>query len=205
MSVRKVVNKRKPRGKSKRGGAKTGLPKKLPPTNAFQPGNTLWSQRVRSGRERFFKDPLALLQKFQEYVQWAESNPIMVSEKSSSQGFAGLTEVPYRRPITVSAFCVIIGCNEDFLRNFRADVRKTPALADFAPVIDEIYQYVEDQLFEGASINQFNANLISRKLGLAEKTDVTSKGEAIAQPSINIYNTAPPFAEAERDVDKERK
>lgn len=180
------------------------LPKRLPP-KPFEKGNTLWDLRIRKGQERMFTDPQALLIEFEKYVNWANDNPIIVSEKSTSQGFAGLTEVPYRRPITIGAFCIVIGCNEDYLRNFRNDVKKKIAPEAFGPVIDEIYLYVDEQLFEGATVNQFNANIISRKLGLIDRSDVTTKGDSVSAPAINIYNTAPPFALGENEVDQKKK
>lgn len=205
MSVRKVVvdKKRKRRLKSTEGLPKLSEYRK----GDFLPGNTVWQRRLDSnGQKRMFTDPKALLDEFEKYVCWALANPIPSAKLASEEGLPMVINVPLRRPITISGFCVIIGCNEDYLRNFRNDVRKNPKLGAFGPVIESIYQFVEDNLMEGATVNQFNANIISRKLGLIDRTDVTTNNkELMTAPTFTIINQAPAFAASEGEVDKEKK
>lgn len=215
MSAKKVEKlvKRKPRGKAKV-SSKTALPsakefKTYRPANAFPVGNDLWKLRNKTGAKRFFESPVDMLQEFERYVSWALENPIISAKPVIEEGVATLQDVPLRRPITVGAFCFVIGCNEDYLRNFRGDVRKNPKLADFGPVIDAIYQYVEEVLTEGAAVGQFNANLISRKLGLADRSDITTGGEKIQtsmpELTIKIENNTPGFANAEAEIKDKKK
>ncbi len=47
-------------------------------------------------------------------------------------------------------------------------------MVEFSEVITRVEQIIYIQKFEGATVNAFNANIISRELGLADKT-VTEK------------------------------
>ena len=50
---------------------------------------------------------------------------------------------------------------------------------DFSAVISMVEEIIETQQFEGAAVGAFNANIIARKLGLADKQDITSNGETV--------------------------
>jgi len=55
---------------------------------------------------------------------------------------------------------------------------------DFTPITTRIEAIMYTQKFEGASVGAFNASIIARDLGLVDKTDLTSKGEAVQ--SVNL-------------------
>jgi hypothetical protein len=53
---------------------------------------------------------------------------------------------------------------------------------DLLAVIQWAEQNIRDQKFGGAAINQFNANIISRDLGLVDRQDVTSDDKPVTEP-----------------------
>lgn len=46
---------------------------------------------------------------------------------------------------------------------------------DFLPVITRIEEIIETQQFTGATIGEFNANIIARKLGINDKITLTQE------------------------------
>lgn len=151
------------------------------PLAPFPPGNQFWRQRTKHGRDKLFVTPDLLLEAAKEYFQWVDEHPWYKPEAIKSGKKTGtMVNVPTARPYTISGFLLYVGASEEYWREFKKAGHK-----DFFGVIAEIEQVIWTQKFEGASVGAFNANIISRDLGLAEKTDVTSKGESIT-PIIKI-------------------
>lgn len=143
----------------------------------FQKGNKSWQKRTKHGRDMLFATPELMKQAAEEYFSYASrkkwyKHSAMVVDKELKK-----VRVPMETPFTLTGLCLYLGCGEAYFRNFKADkVKCTP---DFSAVIEWIEQVIENQLFEGAAVGAFNANLISRKLGLIDKT----------QSEVLNYNT----------------
>lgn len=125
-------------------------------------GNQFWKLRSKHGRDKLFSTPELLWEAACEYFEWCNENPWIVKKMKTP------------RPYTLSGLCFYLGCNEAYFRQFEKEANK-----DFSTVINDIKTVIETQQFEGASVGAFNANIIARKLGLSDKTDVTSGGEKI--------------------------
>jgi hypothetical protein len=136
----------------------------------FKKNNQLWKKRSKSGRDVIFSDPAVLRAEAYKYFSMIDNNPLyegdcMVVDKE-------LTEFsrPKARPYTLAGLQVFLGVNDAYIRQFKADKNKcTP---DFSTVISEIEQIIYTQKFELAAAGLLNANIISRELGLADKTNV---------------------------------
>lgn len=216
MSVKKMgkVKRKKPVRRHPKSTEQIPPKHKRVPPSPFKNGNTLWERRKRHGREKTFANPQALLDVFEEYVNWAREYPIISVEKASFEGMPTTQEIPLRRLVTVQAFCVYAGTDEDFLTEFkgrlnRGEVSKDTDREGFLGVIKAIKEYCEVDMKEGATAQQFNANLISRMLGLADRSDITSAGEKIQttmpELTIKIENNTPGFANAEAEVKDKKK
>lgn len=212
MSAKKVVKTRRKQNRIKASDGVRPFERKYgPPANAFPLHNTLWQQRKKHGRDKTFASPLALLQVFEEYEQWCIANPPKSTEKASYAGVPTTQEIPLRRALTIGAFCLYAGADEDFLKNFllRLQGKTDKESADFVAVINEIKRYVEEDMKEGALTGQFNANIASRLLGLVEKSDVTTGGERLQttmpELTIKIESNTPGFANAEAEVKDKKK
>jgi hypothetical protein len=140
-------------------------------------GNQFWRLRSRHGCEKLFKTPELLWEAACEYFEWCEANPLKESQaKVTSLGQGGgssieIIELPVMRAMTLSQLCFYLGCNEAYIRQFKQKLTENDK--DFATVIEDIEKIIYNQKFQGAAANLLNANLISRDLGLAERTDVT--------------------------------
>lgn len=113
-----------------------------------------------------FKTPGMMLEAMEEYVKWAMDNPLMTTQVA----MGGLIEVPVRRPITIAGYCLFCGVVESYLRSFESQQKDRKP--EFIAVIKTIKEFINDDLFSGAAAGQFNANLISKKLGLAESINM---------------------------------
>lgn len=135
-------------------------------------GNEFWKLRSKHGRDKLFKTPELLWEAACEYFEWCEGSPI--NDPRSYEGKAFI-----QRPFTIQGFCIYVGANTDYLRNFKNDLPENDQ--DFAPIIRDIMDIIYNQKFEHAAVGIYSHNIIARDLGLAEttKNDHTSKGEPI--------------------------
>lgn len=146
-------------------------------------GNKFWKLRAKHGRDKLFKTPELLWEAACEYFEWCEENPLKESQaKVISNGQGGgssieVIELPVMRAMTLSQLCFYLGCNEAYFRTFKAQL--PDGEKDFNTVIANIEQTIYNQKFQGAAGNLLNANIISRELGLTDKTDITSGGDSI--------------------------
>lgn len=161
---------------------------KLPPC-PFPIGNQFWRLRSKHGRDKLFASPDLMWEAACEYFQWCVDHPWLKMEQTkatkSSAAFkikegeitdmatrdpAELTGLPTARPFTLTGLSLYLDCSEGYFRTF-----KLTCSEDFLAVITRIEHVIETQQFEGAVVGAYNANIIARKLGLAEKTDHSVK------------------------------
>lgn len=121
----------------------------------------------KRGRPRKFK-PADLLDEFQNYIQDRMSNPIV--EKEEESGYAGRNssaktkEKSHPQLLSVADFCVFLGCSRNWWNELPDE---------FLGVKSHISTYIDNFQLKGASIGVFNANIVSRLLGLKDKTELS--------------------------------
>ena len=124
----------------------------------------------KRGRPRKFK-PADLLDEFQNYIQDRMSNPIV--EKEEESGYAGKNssaktkEKSHPQLLSVADFCVFLGCSRNWWNELPDE---------FLGVKSHISTYIDNFQLKGASIGVFNANIVSRLLGLKDKTEFSGGG-----------------------------
>ena len=139
-------------------------------------GNQFWKLRSKHGRDKLFESPELLWEAACEYFEWCEKNPFLevkpmaVSVGNNQGSSVELVEVPVKRPFTMHGLCLYLCCNTDYFKNFKNQERANSE--EYSPVIKAIEETVYDQKFSGAAAGFFNANIISRDLGLMEKTEI---------------------------------
>lgn len=150
-------------------------------------GNKFWKLRSKHGRDTLFATPEMLWDATCEYFQWCDKNPWMKNEAIKSGDRAGaIIKIPTQRPYTMSGLCVYLNCNQAYFRQFKERCGE-----DFTTIITRIEEIIETQQFEGASVGAFNANIIARKLGLADKKEL--------EGSMEIHNKFDNMTEEELD------
>lgn len=144
-------------------------------------GNQFWKARSKHGRDKIFKTPDALWNAACEYFEWIEANPLMEAKMCSYQGVNIIEEMPKMRAMTISGFCLFIGCNEDYLRKFTDNENK-----DFSPIINAIEKTIFNQKFAGAAADLLNPNIIARELGLFENQNINVTTIDLIEPGDPI-------------------
>ena len=126
--------------------------------------NEYYLLRVRSGRHPEYT-PEALLERANEYFEWVEQNPFKEEVIFHAQGVITKDFVTKKRPLTLEGFCIYANI-----------VKKTfwtyERTQDFIQVTSYIRETIENQQLELASAGFLNPNIIARKLGLSDKSEV---------------------------------
>lgn len=130
-----------------------------------------------------FKDPFAkgrplhytpkqLAAKFKEYVAWCKEHPLILTEEedgfSGDTTFARKKKVTKERLISVGQFLVYLGETPGWWKNLD-DGKHGEA---FLSLKDNIKNFCEEYQKEMSANGMFNANIVSRLLGLADKKQI---------------------------------
>lgn len=154
---------------------------------ALEEGNQLWKLRNKHGRDKLFETPELMWEAACEYFQWVdehpfiEAKPMVVSNGGNSGSSIEMAEIEVKRPYTLQALCLYMGCASSYFRSFKSSERANKA--DFLTVISEIEETIYNQKYEGAASGFFNANIISRDLGLIDRKEHDHK---LTEGFINI-------------------
>ena len=121
--------------------------------------------------------PKQLAEKFEEYVRWCEDNVMEFEEKQKGlqgNGYVDKTTKTFKqRLISVHGFLVFIGKT----KRWWSQLSEGKQGEKFSYLKESITEYCEDYQKELAASGHYNANIISRLLGLADKKELT--GESI--------------------------
>lgn len=134
----------------------------------FVPFNT------KAGRPRKFAQPSLLLKAFGEYLEDRKGRYIEFEEKEDGLYGEKVTEKTKtaikHHPLSVADFCIYLGCSRAWWN----------ALPDeFLGVKTYIGDYIFTFQLKGAEIGEFNANIVARELGLADKREEAVKIQEI--------------------------
>lgn len=128
-------------------------------------GNRFWEARSSHGRNPKFESPEALWEACSEYFEWVEANPLWEMKAFSYQGEVTQKPIAKMRAMTINGMCSHLGIDITTWRDYRKK-------DDFSPVITRVEQIIYEQKFTGAAAGLFNAKIIARDLGLADKKQV---------------------------------
>lgn len=128
-----------------------------------------WVKRSHQKISPIFPDPEDLWKAAVEYFEWVERTPKYENKLVSYMGVTTVERLPLERPMTISGLCIFIGV--PYRTWWGWSKENTGNLAEMCDLIQQI---ITNQKFEGAALNLFNANLISRELGIADRLDFTS-------------------------------
>lgn len=161
-------------------------------------GNNYWEFRNKHGRD-FSYTPELFWEEAVKYFIWISDRVWNKKEAIKSGELAGeLVSIPTSTPMSITSFCLFADIDENTFQRYES----YEGYEDFWAITKRIKGIIESQQFEGATVGAYNPNIIARKLGLADKTDVTSNGKDLANlpPTINVYNSAPPMASSEDEI-----
>lgn len=130
-------------------------------------GNQFWKLRSKHGRDKLFESPELLWEAATEYFDWCEENPLIEIDFRGKD--CDRVELPKMRVFTLQGLCIYLDCNTAYFRNFKNQERED--IKDFSSVITRIEEIIYNNKFSGAASGFFNANIIARDLGLADKSE----------------------------------
>lgn len=138
-------------------------------------GNQFWKLRSKHGRDKLFATPELLWDAACEYFQWCDENPWYKTDFKGKD--ADEVQIPTSRPYTVTGLCLYLDCNSLYFRDFEKGLagKEDQQSKDFSQIVTRIKETIETQQFEGAIVGAYNANIIARKLGLSDKSEVEQK------------------------------
>jgi hypothetical protein len=163
--------------------------------------NQFWRQRSKHGRDKLFETPDALLEAAHSYFQWCDDNPWLKTEQlrrptitqdtEGNQTLHTVAELPTARPYTLKGLCLHLDVTPEWWSRFRKK-HEADGEEGFSQVISRVEDIIYTQKFEGAVVGAFNANIISRDLGLVDKKEHGGKIEIEQITGMNIISTTPP-------------
>lgn len=127
--------------------------------------------KIPKGRPRKYS-PSELLHKFQEYLDTRAGQNIHLKEEETANYSNGTSSNRERsdvrlHPLSIADFCIFLG-------NCRNWWNELPE--DFLGVKAYISDYLEAYQLKGAMVGAFNANIVSRLLGLTDKKEIVADG-----------------------------
>lgn len=125
------------------------------------------------GKPKYIETPEKLLEHFMNYVKWVAANPRKKEDYVGKDAIRVMREL--QRPLTWVGFECWLFDNGIISNLSSYEANADNSYDDYLPIISRIKQYIETDQFEGATVGQYNHNIIARKLGLIEKTENTNK------------------------------
>lgn len=138
-------------------------------------GNEFWKLRSKHGRDKIFETPEIMLEACYEYFEHQSKqvwNKIDYKGKDVEK-----VEIPTPSPFSLTGLCIFLGVNTVYFNQFEKDCSK-----DFSKVIKHVREVIYTQKLEGASVGAYNANIIARELGLADKKDLSIREQPLFGP-----------------------
>lgn len=130
-------------------------------------GNNYWEFRNKHGRDHKY-NPESFWEEAVKYFEWIKDKTWVRNEAIKSGDMVGnIVSVPTSTPMSIASFCLFADIDENTFQRYE----KGEGYEDFWAVTKRVKSIIESQQFEGATVGAFNANIIARKLGLAEKTE----------------------------------
>lgn len=141
-------------------------------------GNQFWKIRAKHGRDAIFTEAEVLRKEVDSYFEWCQKNPFkeQVIQKIKVDRYREeikKVDVNKPRPFTLIGLCLYLGVNTRYFEEFRKLVygKTRGKYKDFPAVLTYIEETIRDQKYTGAASGFFNASIVARDLGLADKTD----------------------------------
>lgn len=134
-------------------------------TGKFLPGNHFWMNRSSYGKKPMFENGDQLWDACCEYFEWNANNPLQETKLFAYEGEVTEAQLDKIRPMSVRGLCLFLGISLQSWYDWRK------LRADLSETIQRVEDVIFTQKFEGASAGLLNATIISRDLGLVDRTE----------------------------------
>ncbi len=161
-------------------------PEEVP--GALPPDTRLW--RVRASNPKLFASHDHLWAACIEYFEWCTNNPLVEEKVSVSQGVPVRYDVSRPRIFTIQGLCRFL----DICRGTWFQYARDPILGVTVKMAEDI---IYEHKFAGAVVDFYNAALIARDLGLADRKELTGR-DGVPLTGVTAQMTPAEAAEAYR-------
>lgn len=158
--------------------------------------NQFWKLRSKHGRDKLFESPELLWEAACEYFEWCDKNPwikveqakqkpeVYKDKKGNVKVTPQLFKLPTQRPYTLTGLALYLDVSKNYWEEF-----KKASHEGFLGVITRVEETIYTQKFEGAAVGAFNANIISRDLGLVDKKEQNIITEQPLFPDVSAHDS----------------
>lgn len=157
----------------------------------FEIGNQWWLARSKHGRNPKFSDPVVLWEACCEYFKWVQDNPLLEDKVFQYEGKGVHEELKKMRVMTLSGLGIFLDITYKTWCNYRE-------VDDLLHITKQVEEIIYTQKFSGATSGFFNANIIARDLGLADKKVVE---QSILIGEMNVEDMSD--EQLQRELDQE--
>lgn len=172
-------------------------PERADISTRFQAG-TMWKVNTKNGRKALFETPDQLEMAANEYFKACNDNPWYKEEIIENfEGQISTKKTPMAIPYSIMGFCHFNGVTAHWWQDFKKSVT-VKSNPHFTIVIKAIEETILNFKVTGATIGVFNPTIVSREMG---EGDAKTSGRDITPPNINVFNSGPPLAGSEDDVE----
>jgi len=137
---------------------------------AIPEGNQLWELTCKQPHAKLFASSRLLWRAAGDYFRWCDEHPWVASKSKQKANGTETDEAPTQRPYSVAGFLLYIHLPESGWEQ-----QKQTAPEEVRQTMQRIESTIDTQLLEGALTGAFNATVVARKLGLADKQEHTGK------------------------------
>lgn len=131
-------------------------------------GHVKWGNPVKPK----LYEPQDFWDKCCEYFEWVDDNPWMKNEAIKSGERVGeIIQIPTQRPYSIEGLCNYLDMSVQTFDRYSKEVD----YETYWGVSLRVREIIDNQHFEGGMVGAFNANIVTRKLGLADKQEVNNK------------------------------
>jgi len=142
------------------------------PQSSFEHGNQLWRLGLQRNRDTTpYPTPESLINKCAGYFEWLDNNPLQEARLVSFEGNSRIVNVPKMRSPTLAGLCLHLEISRDNWGKWRRGENRS----DLQPVVEIVEQIMYEAKFTGAAAGLLNPLIISRDLGLADRSEVTGR------------------------------
>jgi hypothetical protein len=161
-------------------------------TPALPDSPNVWDAAPSYGKSYMYHSGQELMAAAIEYFEWSDEHPMLEEVINFYQGVATKDHKEHRRPYSVASLLLFLGVDSGKWSQWMA-------LPEFRGTIETINMIIRQQKFDGAAVGFYNANLISRDLGLADKSELSGvNGGPITVEQVD--REAKDFASRMRDL-----
>jgi hypothetical protein len=138
---------------------------------AAQKGNK-YHKGLSDGRPMLFSTPDEYRSAIQRYFDWCDANPIMKNEALKSGPDAGrIIQIPTQRPYLIEGLCDYLEMSVQTFHNYE----NNEIYKDFFEVSAWARNKIFTQNLSHGYVGGFDAGLVARKLGIADKQEMKAE------------------------------